>query len=200
MANGPSLSNLLSPKSQFGQAGRQSMQTAGNPGQQGQPMGPPATAPQTFAPMQGAPPVQAGVPGQGGLAAQLGAPQPGVASIPGMPNEMPADIATVLSQTLPLMTPEQIDFVASQIPDPTDQQEFIQLAMSVNPTYAQAKGAGGGIPGQQIAGVAGPQMGAPGPGLTGMVTPEQEFANVGGALGGGQPITPGGVGGAGVAA
>ena len=198
MANGPSLTNLLTPQSQFGQMGRTSMQTAGSPGQMGQPMGPPATQPQTFAPMQGAPPVQSGMPGGGGLTAQLGAPQAAVQSVPGMPNAMPADLATVLSQTLPLMTPEQIDFIISQIPDPADKQEFIQLAMSVNPLYAQAKQQGG--LGPQITGAVGgppmgamPQMGA-GPagqpqGLTGMLTPEQEFGNVGGAVsGGGLPI------------
>ncbi len=200
MANGPSLTNLLSPKSQFGQAGRQSMVQAGSPGQAGQPMGPPATAPGNFATLQGAPPVQAG-PAAGGLTAQLGA-TPGVASVPGMPNQMPSDIATVLSQTLPLMTPDQINFIVSQIPDPTDQQEFIQLAMQLNPTYAQAMqtgGAGGLTP--QVAGVAGPQMPMAPPAPAGIPTPEEEFARVGGALGGGgTPIGVGGAGGAGVPA
>lgn len=192
MVNGPTLSGLLAPKSQFGQMGRGSMATAGSPGQTGQPAGPPTTTPGTFAPMQGAPPVQAGPPGAGGLTQALGGQAPGVASVPGMPNEMPADIATVLSQTLPLMTPEQINFVASQIPDPADRQEFIQLAMSMNPQYAQSVGMGGAGP--QVAGVAGPQPGAI-PEFTGMALPEQEFAQVGGALGGGQPMAPGGAGG-----
>lgn len=183
MANGPSLTNLLSAKSQFGQMGRGSMQTTGSPGQTGQPMGPPTTTPQTFAPMGGAPPVQAGMPpGQGGLSAQLGA-APGVQSVPGMPNEMPADLATVLSQTLPLMTPEQINYLASQIPDPGDRQEFIQLAASINPAFAQSLQGGAMAP--QVGGAAGPMMPPQAPAFTGMATPEQEFGAVGGALGGG---------------
>lgn len=157
--------------------GRGSMYEAGNPGQLGQPMGPGLVGqPQ----VGGAPGVLAAPPVANPQAAMMQGAQP-VGAVPAGGPAGVQDMSMQIAMQLMNMDPYQALMIIGQIPDPSVQQQMIQITAMLNPNFAAMIQGGMGqaaAPIQQPAGAMPAEEAGP---LAGM-TPDELLAMGGGVM------------------